>query len=61
MFSMHPGGVMTTAKDIAERLSLSVSAVGRGLADDRRISAETKFRVRQAAGNPATSATAPRA
>jgi DNA-binding LacI/PurR family transcriptional regulator len=40
---------MTTAKDIAERLNLSVSTVGRALADDRRISAETKFRVNQVA------------
>ncbi len=40
---------MTTTKDIAARLNLSVSTVGRALADDRRISAETKFRVQQAA------------
>ena len=40
---------MTTTKDIAARLSLSVSTVGRALADDQRISAETKFRVQQAA------------
>ena len=40
---------MTTTRDIAERLSLSVSTVGRALADDHRISAETKFRVQQAA------------
>jgi LacI family transcriptional regulator len=38
-----------TARDIAERLELSVSTVGRALADDRRISDETKLRVRQAA------------
>jgi DNA-binding LacI/PurR family transcriptional regulator len=38
-----------TTRDIAERLQLSVSTVGRALADDRRISDETKFRVRQAA------------
>jgi DNA-binding LacI/PurR family transcriptional regulator len=40
---------MTTTKDIAARLSLSVSTVGRALAGDHRISAETRFRVRQAA------------
>lgn len=40
---------MTTAKDVAQRLNVSVSTVGRALADDPRISAETKFRVRQAA------------
>jgi DNA-binding LacI/PurR family transcriptional regulator len=38
-----------TTRDIAEHLQLSVSTVGRALADDRRISDETKFRVRQAA------------
>jgi DNA-binding LacI/PurR family transcriptional regulator len=44
------GGVgVTTAKDIAARLNLSVSTVGRALADDHRISAETKFRVNQVA------------
>ena len=40
---------MTTTKDIAAQLNLSVSTVGRALADDQRISAETKFRVQQAA------------
>ena len=40
---------MTTTKDIAARLNVSVSTVGRALADDHRISAETKFRVQQAA------------
>src|SRR4249920_3408986 len=40
---------MTTTKDIAARLNLSVSTVGRALADDHRISAETKFRVNQVA------------
>jgi DNA-binding LacI/PurR family transcriptional regulator len=40
---------MTTTRDIAERLDLSVSTVGRALADDHRISAETKFRVNQVA------------
>jgi LacI family transcriptional regulator len=41
---------MVTTKDIAERLQLSVSTVGRALADDRRISEQTKLRVRQVAG-----------
>jgi LacI family transcriptional regulator len=40
-----------TTRDIAERLGLSVSTVGRALADDPRISEETKFRVRQAASD----------
>ncbi|OHV19216.1 LacI family transcriptional regulator [Parafrankia soli] len=40
---------MITTRDIAERLQLSVSTVGRALADDDRISEQTKFRVRQAA------------
>ena len=40
---------MTTTRDIAGRLNLSVSTVGRALADDHRISAATRFRVRQAA------------
>jgi len=40
---------MTTARDIADRLNLSVSTVGRALADDRRISTETKLRVNQVA------------
>ncbi|WP_327118609.1 LacI family transcriptional regulator [Nocardia sp. NBC_01730] len=40
---------MITTRDIAERLQLSVSTVGRALADDHRISEQTKFRVRQAA------------
>lgn len=40
---------MITTKDIAERLGLAVSTVGRALADDPRISEATKFRVRQAA------------
>ncbi len=43
------GADMTTAKDIAARLNLSVSTVGRALSDDERISAETKFRVNQVA------------
>jgi DNA-binding LacI/PurR family transcriptional regulator len=40
-----------TTRDIAERLGLSVSTVGRALADDPRISEATKFRVRQAASD----------
>ena len=40
---------MTTAKDVAARLGVSVSTVGRALSDDPRISAETKARVVQAA------------
>ncbi|KPI10565.1 transcriptional regulator, LacI family [Actinobacteria bacterium OK074] len=40
---------MVTTKDLAERLQLSVSTVGRALADDRRISEQTKVRVREAA------------
>src|SRR6478609_301981 len=40
---------MVTTKDIAGRLQLSVSTVGRALADDPRISEQTKVRVRQAA------------
>jgi DNA-binding LacI/PurR family transcriptional regulator len=40
---------LVTTRDIAERLQLSVSTVGRALADDARISEQTKLRVRQAA------------
>lgn len=40
---------MVTAKDVAERLQVSISTVGRALADDNRISAETRQRVREAA------------
>ncbi|MCZ4588175.1 LacI family DNA-binding transcriptional regulator (plasmid) [Rhodococcus pseudokoreensis] len=40
---------MITTRDIAERLQLSVSTVGRALSDDDRISEPTKVRVRQAA------------
>ncbi|MEV7135261.1 LacI family DNA-binding transcriptional regulator [Arthrobacter sp. NPDC093128] len=40
---------MVTTKDIAVHLQLSVSTVGRALADDTRISEQTKARVRQAA------------
>ena len=43
------GGPIVTTRDIAEHLQLSVSTVGRALADDHRISEQTKFRVRQAA------------
>ncbi|MEU9266146.1 LacI family DNA-binding transcriptional regulator [Streptomyces sp. NPDC048251] len=42
---------MITTRDIAERLGISVSTVGRALSDDPRISEETKFRVRQAASD----------
>ncbi|MGW6376121.1 LacI family DNA-binding transcriptional regulator [Rhodococcus sp. NPDC055112] len=38
-----------TTKDIAQRLELSVSTVGRALTDDARISERTKLRVRKAA------------
>lgn len=40
---------MVTTKDIAAHLQLSVSTVGRALADDTRISEQTKARVREAA------------
>jgi len=40
---------MMTAKQVARRLGVSASTVGRALADDPRISVETKARVRQAA------------
>jgi DNA-binding LacI/PurR family transcriptional regulator len=40
---------MVTAQDVADRLGLSVSTIGRALADDPRISATTKARVRTAA------------
>lgn len=40
---------MITTKDIAAHLELSISTVGRALADDARISEQTKVRVRQAA------------
>src|SRR5918998_487140 len=40
---------MTTAKDVAASLGLSVSTVGRALSDDPRISVETKARVVRAA------------
>ena len=40
---------MITTRDIGEHPQLSVSTVGRALADDHSISDHTKFRVRQAA------------
>lgn len=40
---------MITAKDVAERLGIAVSTVGRAMADDPRISAATKARVREVA------------
>ena len=40
---------MSTARDVADRLNLSVSTIGRALADDPRISARTKARVQAAA------------
>lgn len=40
---------MVTTRDIADRVQLAVSTVGRALADDPRISEPTKIRVRQAA------------
>lgn len=40
---------MVTIKDIAARLDLAISTVGRALADDSRISHTTKHRVREAA------------
>lgn len=40
---------MTTAKDVADRLGLAVSTVGRALSDDPRISPETKARVAEVA------------
>lgn len=40
---------MTTARDIADKLQISASTVGRALADDPRISPATKQRVEQAA------------
>jgi DNA-binding LacI/PurR family transcriptional regulator len=40
---------MTTAKDVAARLGVSVSTVGRALSDDPRISAETTAQVVRAA------------
>lgn len=40
---------MTTARDVAARLGVSVSTVGRALSDDSRISTATKARVTSAA------------
>ena len=48
---------MVTTRDIAERVQLAVSTVGRALADDPRISEPTKIRVRQAAWSWVTWAT----
>jgi LacI family transcriptional regulator len=42
-------GLLVTIKDIAEQLGVSVSTVGRALADHPRISEETKQRVRASA------------
>jgi DNA-binding LacI/PurR family transcriptional regulator len=42
---------VVTTRDIAQRLELSVSTVGRALADDQRISEQTKLRVREAAAD----------
>jgi LacI family transcriptional regulator len=40
---------MITAREVAEELGVSISTVGRAMADDPRISAETKARVRRVA------------
>ena len=40
---------MVTARDVAGRLGIAISTVGRAMADDPRISADTKKRVRQTA------------
>ncbi|MNZ13489.1 HTH-type transcriptional regulator GalR [compost metagenome] len=40
---------MVTAKQVAEQLGIAVSTVGRAMADDPRISAETKAKVRKMA------------
>jgi LacI family transcriptional regulator len=40
---------MVTAREIAEALGVSISTVGRALADDPRISSETKSKVKKAA------------
>jgi len=40
---------MITARDVAEKLGIAVSTVGRAMADDPRISAKTKAKVRKAA------------
>lgn len=50
MLTLASMAVVTT-KDIAVRLQVSVSTVGRALADDPRISEQTKLRVRQAAAD----------
>jgi DNA-binding LacI/PurR family transcriptional regulator len=41
---------LATAREVAEKAGVSVSTVGRALADDPRISAKTKSRVREVAG-----------
>jgi DNA-binding LacI/PurR family transcriptional regulator len=40
---------MITAREVAEKVGISISTVGRALADDPRISAETKAKVRRVA------------
>lgn len=40
---------MITAKDVADALRISISTVGRAMADDPRISQKTRLRVQQAA------------
>ncbi len=40
---------MVTARDVAEKLGVSISTIGRAMADDPRISADTKTKVRRAA------------
>lgn len=46
---MGPARSMVTARDIAQDIGVSISTVGRALADDPRISSETKARVKEAA------------
>lgn len=46
---MRINSEMITARQVAARCGVSISTVGRALANDPRISAETKARVRQAA------------
>jgi DNA-binding LacI/PurR family transcriptional regulator len=40
---------MITAREVAEKVGISISTVGRALTDDPRISAETKAKVRRVA------------
>src|ERR1700757_366767 len=40
---------MITAREVAEKVGISISTVGRAMADDPRISAETKAKVRRVA------------